>query len=281
MAHLFYFYYYYFYYRLTRVFLKHSRHDYRLQETAAGRRFLQTLRKSQEDYRDRKNGDEGEAIEPPSSSAPFTATSLWDTVDQDDTLELKSSLERLIVEYLKKLSPEEDFETEEYSRLRRHLMDIIEPTIDKEVGDEEGGFEEVEEYSSNEIAVPEEDDSQVEFSDNNHNNNGGSEVAQQGPPRGKRRRVSKKCAHSRRVVSSLNALEIEKAQNNETEKEYNIRRIINYRWVELNMQICSPFSALFHLYIHDDVSRNDIWQARKCFLGLLRYAVKILLLNSI
>lgn len=211
------------------MFLKHSRHDYRLQETAAGRRFLQTLRKSQEDYRERKNGDEGGAIEP-SSSAPFTATSLWDTVDQDDTLELKSSLERLIVEYLKKLSPEEDFETEEYSRLRRHLMDIIEPTIDKEEGDEVE--EEVEEYSSNEIVVPEEeeDDSQVEFSDNKNNNNGGSEVAQQGPPpRGKRRRVSKKCAHSRRVVSSLNALEIEKAQHNETEKEYNIRRIINYR----------------------------------------------------
>ena len=247
------------------MFLKHSRHDYRLQETAAGRRFLQTLRKSQEDYKERLNreggaskeaeeGDEGddfnESPSASSSSAPYreSSTSLWDTVDKDDTIELKSSLEKLIVEYLKKLSPEEDFETDEYSRLRRHLMDIVEPTLDKgtnvhhavNVDEEveqhheyEEEDEDFEEYSSNEVATVTEGGSLRNSSEVEEfvpESSGTGETTTKKPKRRpKGRKGRKKCAHSRRVVSSLNSLEIEKALQNETEKEYNIRRIINYR----------------------------------------------------
>lgn len=240
-----------------------------MQETAAGRRFLQTLRKSQEDYKERIHDEEGEHVSsaegeelnPPSPSSPIAAyrdfkttpghrASLWDTVDSEDTIVLKSSLEKLIVEYLKKLSPDEDFEAEEYSRLRRHLMDIIEPTIDngdesvvggdgasvgvdrmeEDVDSNEGGDDEGEySYSSNEIVT--ENVSQV-----NNNNTDSEFVTSSGevekgrtrPGRG-RKRGSKKCVHSRRVVTSLNAMDIDRAQQNETEKEYNIRRIINYR----------------------------------------------------
>lgn len=239
------------------MFLKHSRHDYRLQETAAGRRFLQTLRKSQENYKERITAEEGGASREgePTEPAKISSSedngdqlSLWDTMGKDDTIELKLSLEKLIVEYLKKLSPEEDFEAEEYSRLRRHLMDMVEPTIDSSgggvivgasddhvnggeeegVGEEAEEEEEIVEYTSNEVVS---NSSQVELvsSDGDVVGEAESERPKKGSRGGKRRRVSKKCANSRRVVSSLSALDIEKAQQNETEKDYNIRRIINYR----------------------------------------------------
>lgn len=253
--------------RLTRVFLKHSRHDYRLQETEAGRRFLQTLRKSHEDYVERlneeggndeaeedddvgTNNEEGElgngpfstTCASPSSFSPADGRQMRGSGERgnmvDDTILLKSSLERLIVEYLKKLSPEEDFESEEFLRLRRHLMEIVEPTIMVPTADDDEGGALVaeEEYgasdvggvvdSSNEVTenVLPFNGSQSEFVSSDEN------AAAAGVPKGRKHKgASRKCVHSRRVVSSLSAVDLERAHQNETENEYNIRRIINYR----------------------------------------------------
>lgn len=236
----------------------HTRHDFRLQETAAGRRFLQTLRQSQEEEKQRgRSGEDeeeeegtgtastGDVRESPTAAYKEAASSSSNTAD-DTTLELKSSLEKLIVEYLKKLSPEEDFEAEEYSRLRRHLMEIVEPTIDGNIGasavDGGGGDNESareEEMEEDEEDVVEEYSNEIVTENVSSFNTSASEKEKKG---GKRRRPVKKCVHSRRLVTSLTTQDLDRAQQNETDKEYNIRRIINYRYGFMARQFSRTYS---------------------------------------
>lgn len=113
-------------------------------------------------------------------------------------------------------------------------MEIVEPTIDGNIGasavdgggdndsarEDEMGEDEVEED------VVEEYSNEIVTENVSSFNNSASEKGKKG---GRRRRPVKKCPHSRRLVTSLTTSDLDRAQQNETDKEYNIRRIINYR----------------------------------------------------
>lgn len=188
------------FYRLTSAHIS-PRFDYRNQETQAGRKFLQTLRKHDDEI---ENNDE------------TIRNSNYDKIDPIEKKDnLRASLERLIVEYLKKLTSDDRESFEDNPRNRRNLNNLT-------------------------SLVPVKSDSE------NLNNKTDSEVIEERIEIGVRNiTVSESvdsyedkinmlyeqtmCSERKRRIAQLDRFELEDALKNETDTEHNIRRILNYR----------------------------------------------------
>lgn len=182
---------------------------------------------------------------------------------QEETIMLQATLEKMIVEYLKKLSPEEDLEAE-IGRLKRHLSEL-QDSMEVEYEERPGGNAARNEtdrvaIDSNEIvdnllwtvsegdggggggASDKEVVATVDDGDGNGDDkeidgvvNGGDEFGHTNRSGLKRKksgaRHQQQCVERKRVLGTLSRLDLDKAAQNETEHEYNIRRVINYRLV--------------------------------------------------
>lgn len=187
----------YYLYRLTSAHIS-PRFDYRNQETQAGRKFLQTLRKHDDEI---ENNDETkknyEKINP---------------IEKKDNL--RASLERLIVEYLKKLTSDDRESFEDNPRNRRNLNNLtslqpIKSDSENLINKTDSEVEERIEIGVRNITVTESVDSNEEKINMLYEQT--------------------MCSERKRRIAQLDRFELEDALRNETDNEHNIRRILNYR----------------------------------------------------
>lgn len=195
--------------RLTRAYIS-PKINHRLLETEAGRKFLQALRERHE---------EDEDVVP-----QVQASSILASVYQRDDLKqkrtkLRASLEELIVEYLQSLAPEEGDQHLD----RRHKRDMN-GNSDDALSDEPAknlkrNISGSEISAMNAIVVKNESHISDERNDERVQINN------------EKTTTSSKnlCAERRRRITQLDRIELEKALQNESDYEHNIRRLLNYR----------------------------------------------------
>lgn len=191
--------------RLTPVNLS-PRTDPLLNETIAGRRFLDALRKNH------KKIDESTPAVETVKAASFN----FDSKPKEDANELKrkrmnlrASLEELLVEYLHGLAPDEA--AADRSRVKRSPIDRMTQNSDAEIVNKSKRREE------------------------NHNNYSGESVKESirvDDTANATRNASKSvCAERRQRITQLDRNELSAVFNHDSDKEHNIRRMLNYRYL--------------------------------------------------
>lgn len=170
----------------------------------------------------RERHEEDEDVEP-----QVRASSILGSVYRRDNLKqkrtkLRASLEELIVEYLRSLAPEDDDRHSD----RRHKRDINGNAIDalsddaaKNANRNPSGSEK---SAINAIVVKNEShisDGHTDEPVQNENENATSTSSSS----------KTVCAERKKSVSSLDRVQLEKALQNESDYEHNIRLLLNYR----------------------------------------------------
>lgn len=197
--------------RLTRAYIS-PKINHRLSETEAGRKFLQALR---------ERHDEDEDVEP-----QVRASSILGSVYRRDNLKqkrtkLRASLEELIVEYLRSLAPEDDDQNLD----RRHKRDINGNAIDA-LSDDVAKNASRNSSGSEKSAI-----NAVVVKNESHISDGHTDEAVQNENENATSTSSSKivCAERKKTVRSLDRIQLEKALQNESDYEHNIRLLLNYR----------------------------------------------------
>lgn len=194
-------------FRLTRAYVS-PKINHRLLETEAGRKFLQALRERHE---------EDEEIEP-----QVQASSLLGSVYRRDSIKekrtkLRASLEELIVEYLRSLAPEsDDLLVERERRYKREIDDNSVDALSDAIAQKlkESVSVESEQSAINAILLKNES----HISDDREPTAMPNENATQTV-----------CVDRRQRITQLDRIELEKALQNESDYEHNIRTLLNYR----------------------------------------------------
>lgn len=197
-----------FFFRLTRAYIS-PKINHRLSETEAGRKFLQALRERHEE-----DEDVGPQVQ---ASSIIGSVYRRDNLKQKRT-KLRASLEELIVEYLRSLAPDNDDQHLD----RRHKRDINKNSIDTLSDDVHKNISGSEKSAINAIVVKNEshvsdesDDERVQID----SENGTSSLSS----------PKNVCVERKQRITQLDRIELEKALQNESDYEHNIRRILNYR----------------------------------------------------
>lgn len=239
-------------YRLIQQYILHHRYENRLHgEAEAGRRFLQELRKPHNN--DVELDDEFDL----ESSLDYLSSG------KEKRFSLRASLEKLIEQYLRKITPDRnDIDDAGFDSRKRRSMDqnVTVITGDISLNDTWDGFSgsgDIDTYSEdihddNEFeSVLDQYDSRnndgkseeeytdaegqnvvekIEISSRNINTSDTSTEANKSEKlRGKPQKIPTVCLKNRRRVSHLDKLELDHSLQNHSDTEYNIRNLLNYR----------------------------------------------------
>lgn len=196
--------------RLTRAYIS-PKINHRLSETEAGRKFLQALR---------ERHDEDEEARPQVQASSI----LGSVIHRDDLKQkrtkLRASLEELIVEYLRSLAPEE----EDRHLERRHKREINGNSIDALSDDD--AAKKLNRSASGSVksainAIVLKNESHISDDRNGDPVQIDNENAT----------LSSKnvCAERKQRIAQLDRIELEKALQNESDYEHNIRSLLNHR----------------------------------------------------
>jgi hypothetical protein len=191
-----------------------------VQQTEAGRRFLEALR--QQDLIEEK-------VSPPPNVEPVITA-------KEKRTSMRASLERLIVKYLRKITSDTDDDMEDASerRNRRNLNNATQFTfgddiakmrdrvIDKTNGDT---LSEDEYESAEDDDVEAEDEAEEESS----TDDGLSEKMDGNKIKHSMWNGNLLCSEKRRRITQLDRFELQKSVENEMDNEINIRDVLNYR----------------------------------------------------
>lgn len=197
--------------RLTRAYIS-PKINHRLSETEAGRKFLQALRERHE--------EDEEA--PPQVQASSILGSVFhrDDLKQKRT-KLRASLEELIVEYLRSLAPEED----DQHAARRKKRELNGNSIDALSDDDDVAEKLNRNVSGSEKSAA----NGIVLKNESHMSDDRSGERVQIDNENATSPSKNVCAERKQRIAQLDRIELEKALQNESDYEHNIRSLLNYR----------------------------------------------------
>lgn len=199
----------------------------RREETAAGLRFLEALRQGHK--------VEDESTDPKVQTVKTASFNFGASPKKDDTNELKrkrltlrTTLEELLVEYLRGLAPDSDDLTENQSRVKRSENSVRNNDFNE--FDENRNENSDAENVNNNSNVRDQNRKPNNYSVENTNEHIDFEDRGNATASNSSKSV---CPERRQRITQLDRNELNAAIQNVSEHEHNIRRLLNYRYFDV------------------------------------------------
>lgn len=188
--------------RLTRSYASSYRIDAHISESEAGKQFLETLQRNRQD---------DELIELPLGTSAEVAASIVNSKAKRNSL--RSSLENMLVEFLREVSPDSTEKLIDDRPLARNRRNARQSDYDEDPGNRSGEAEEGDEIDMETMR-------KIEI---------GSRNVTVEPYFYKPIRKPRDCDAVRRKISQLDQYELDKSLTQSDEAQLNIRKVLNYR----------------------------------------------------
>jgi hypothetical protein len=213
------------------MFARHKLDPQLVQQTEAGRRFLETLRQT---HANQQESSDYEEQTTKNSQKKGAIQSDVETIipPKEKRNSLRASLERMIVKYLRKITSDEDDDVEDASE-RRNRRNLNNSTLFDSsavvVDDMASSEKETSENSKSHVSELKNNDNSDDDEENDEENGSSDENIDGNKIKNSMWNGNLMCSEKKRRITQLDRFELEKSIENEMDNEINIRNVLNYR----------------------------------------------------